>query len=206
VRAFRSFLPFSPVVVAFFVMLPRLLSPQFGLLDDGVMLRAAGHVSDNWTAAFTIARGSGRFFSSCFLFFYLVHALAGVHPLLFFAVDYAVFATTTAGVIGLVRLMGGTAPYSWPLSLAAPQSLWRRLTGHRGSLGCVGRLRSGRNRLSRELDPDNLDESLRARNGSRASLGRGNGHPARHISSKPFPPSACHPYPDAAKPSADGFP
>jgi len=29
----RSFLLFSPVVVAFFVMLPRLLSPQFGLLD-----------------------------------------------------------------------------------------------------------------------------------------------------------------------------
>ena len=32
---FRGFLLFSPVVVAFFVMLPRLLSPQFGLLDDG---------------------------------------------------------------------------------------------------------------------------------------------------------------------------
>lgn len=35
---FRRFVPFSLVVVAFFVMLPCLLSPQFGLLDDGLTL------------------------------------------------------------------------------------------------------------------------------------------------------------------------
>jgi hypothetical protein len=113
VTAFRSLLLFSPVVVAFFVMLPRLLSPQFGLLDDGLTLIAVTAVSHDWTAAFTMAHGAGRFFPSYFLFFYLVHALVGVHPFLFFAVNYAVFAATTAGLIGLVRLMGGTPFQAW---------------------------------------------------------------------------------------------
>ena len=113
VRAFHVLLQFSPVVVAFFVMLPRLLSPQFGLLDDGQTMRAVGHVSDNWTSAFTMAHGDGRFFPSYYLFLYLVHALAGLRPFLFFAVNYAVFGTTTAGLIGLVRLMGGTAFQAW---------------------------------------------------------------------------------------------
>jgi len=110
---FRSFLLFSPVVVAFFVMLPRLLSPQFGLLDDGVTLIAVTAVSHDWTAAFTMAHGAGRFFPSYFLFFYLVHALVGLHPFLFFAVNYAVFAATTTGLIWLVRLMGGTPFQAW---------------------------------------------------------------------------------------------
>jgi hypothetical protein len=50
----RSLLLFSPVVVAFFVMLPRLLSPQFGVLDDGMTLRAVAAVSLDWTNAFEV--------------------------------------------------------------------------------------------------------------------------------------------------------
>jgi hypothetical protein len=110
---FRSFLLFSPVVVALFVMLPRLLSPQFGLLDDGLTLIAATVVSHDWTAAFTMAHGAGRFFPSYFFYLFLVHALAGPHPFPFFAANYAVFAATTAGLIGLVRLMGGTPFQAW---------------------------------------------------------------------------------------------
>ena len=109
----RSVLLFSPVVVAFFVILPRLLSPQFGLLDDGVTLRAVGHVSDNWTSAFTMAHGDGRFFPSYFFFLFLIHLLAGPHPFLFYAAYSTVFAATTAGLIGLVRLMGGTPLQAW---------------------------------------------------------------------------------------------
>lgn len=110
---FRRFLLFSPVVVAFFVLLPRLLSSQFGLLDDGLTLRAVTTVSHNWTAAFTMAHGDGRFFPSYYLFFYLVHALVCLHPFLFFAANYAVLAATTAGLIGLVRLLGGTPFQAW---------------------------------------------------------------------------------------------
>ena len=99
---FRSFLLFSPVVAAFFVMLPRLLSPQFGLLDDGLTLIAAGSVSRDWTAAFTMAHGAGRFFPSYFLFFYLVHAVGGSHPFWFYTVNCVVFAAWT----------GATAPVS----------------------------------------------------------------------------------------------
>jgi hypothetical protein len=113
VTVLRRALLFSPVVVAFFVMLPRLLSPQFGLLDDGVTLRAVADVSRDWTAAFTMAHDRGRFLPSYFLFFYVVHALGGPNPFWFFAVNCAVFAATTAGLIGLVRLMGGTAFQAW---------------------------------------------------------------------------------------------
>jgi hypothetical protein len=113
VTAFRRLLPFSPIVLAFIVMLPRLLSPQFGLLDDAQTMRAVGHVSDNWTSAFTMAHGDGRFFPSYYLFFYLIHALVGLHPALFFAANSAVLAATTAGLIGLVRLMRGTPFQAW---------------------------------------------------------------------------------------------
>jgi hypothetical protein len=110
---FRTLLLFSPVVVTFVVMLPRLLSPQFGLLDDGLALIAARVISSDWTAAFTMAHGAGRFFPSYFFYVFLVHALAGPSPFVFFAVNCAVFAATTAGLIGLVRLMGGTPFQAW---------------------------------------------------------------------------------------------
>ena len=60
----RSLLLFSPVVVAFFLMLPRLLSPQFSLLDDGMTLRAVAAVSLDWPNAFTMGLRDGRFFPS----------------------------------------------------------------------------------------------------------------------------------------------
>jgi hypothetical protein len=110
---FRRFLLFSPVVLAFLVMLPRLLSAQFGLLDDGMTLHAVRYMSHDWTSAFTMAKGAGRFFPSYFFFLFFVHALAGPNPFLFFAANCAVFAATTAGLIGLVRLMGGTALQAW---------------------------------------------------------------------------------------------
>jgi hypothetical protein len=113
VIGYRRFLLFSPVVVAVFVMLPRLLSSQFGLLDDGLTLRAVAAVSREWAAPFTMAHGGGRFFPSYFYYLFVVHALAGPHPFLFFAANCAVFAATTAGLIGLVRLMGGTPFQSW---------------------------------------------------------------------------------------------
>ena len=112
-KMFRTLLLFSPVVLALFVMLPRLLSAQFGLLDDGMTLRAVDYVGRDWRNAFTMAQGAGRFFPSYFFFLFLVHTLAGPNPFVFFAANYAVFAATTAGLIGLVRLMGGTPFQAW---------------------------------------------------------------------------------------------
>ena len=112
-RVFRTCLVFSPVVLAFLVMLPRLLSAQFALVDDGVTLRAVPYVARDWTSAFTMAHGAGRFFPSYLFYLLLVHSLAGPSPSLFFAANCALFAATTAGLVGLVRLMGGTPFQAW---------------------------------------------------------------------------------------------
>ena len=51
----------APVAVAGLVMLPRLASPQFGLLDDGLTLQTGGEVIGRWSSALYLIPETGRF-------------------------------------------------------------------------------------------------------------------------------------------------
>lgn len=97
---------YSPAILAVAIMLPRLLSPQFGLFDDGYTLSvvedvAGGNLGRLWES------GAARSRPIYWLYFTLLHRLFGPSPFWFFVGNAALFALVTVGLICLVR-NGGT--------------------------------------------------------------------------------------------------
>lgn len=87
-------------------MLPRVVSSQFGLQDDGRTILMADAIAADWRTAF-IPEDTGRFFPGYWLFHAAVHAVAGTRPWVFFLVNAAVLAGVTAALVTLVRASGG---------------------------------------------------------------------------------------------------
>ncbi len=98
---------FSPVLLALLVVVPRLSSPNFGLLDDAHMLRLAP------LASASLYPGSGRFVPGYTLFQAGARAIAGARPLGLFLVNSAVMAAVVAGLIALIWLRGGGDLEAW---------------------------------------------------------------------------------------------
>lgn len=109
----KRILLFSPVALALVGMLPRLLSPQFGLLDDGVTLRSAHAISQDWLSAFRLISDTGRFFPMYWLYYFLIYQIGGVNPFPYFVANYLVLAGITTGVIWYVRYRGGGRFQAW---------------------------------------------------------------------------------------------
>jgi hypothetical protein len=88
-------------------MLPRIASAQFGLFDDGATLRVSRAIWDGeWSPSWE--EGRGRFRPFYWIYHALVYRVAGEKPQIFFAGNAVLFAATTAGLIYLVHLNGGT--------------------------------------------------------------------------------------------------
>jgi hypothetical protein len=102
---------YSPCLVAALVVLPRLLSPQFGLLDDGGMLTIAQEIRSGELPFRDL--GDGRFRPAYWLWWGMLYAVAGPHPLWFFLAVAAVFCASVAAIILLVRRVGGTQRQAW---------------------------------------------------------------------------------------------
>ena len=101
-----------PVLISLAVMLPRLLSAHFGLLDDArTLLTARDITSGSWDMSWDIE--AGRFRPGYWLFPALLYALVGQNPVGFFAGNAALFAGTTAALLWLVRLRGGSRLEAW---------------------------------------------------------------------------------------------
>ena len=99
--------------LAVLVMLPRLASPQFGLLDDGLMLQTGRQVIGNWSTVLHLIPDTGRFFPGYWLTHAVAFALVGARPFAFFAVN-AVVLTVVLAILGrLVLLAGGRPPHVW---------------------------------------------------------------------------------------------
>lgn len=99
---------YLPVVLSVCILVPRLLSPQFGLLDDGYTLSvvqqvAAGDLGMLWE------RGAARSRPVYWLYFTMLYKIAGPSPFWFFVGNAVLFAATAAGLIYLVRSHGATA-------------------------------------------------------------------------------------------------
>ena len=99
----------APAALALLVMLPRLASPQFGLLDDGLTLETGREMIGRWSGVLALIPETGRFFPAYWLVYSAVFAVVGVRPLAFFVVNVAVLAGLLAVLTRLVRLSGGTA-------------------------------------------------------------------------------------------------
>jgi hypothetical protein len=98
----------SPVALALLVMLPRLASPQFGLLDNGLTLRIGREIVGTWWPAFHLIPETGRFFPAYWLAYSAIFGIVGARPLAFFVVNLLLFAGLLALLGFMVRLGGGT--------------------------------------------------------------------------------------------------
>lgn len=98
----------GPVALAALVMLPRLASPQFGLLDDGLTLQTGREVNGRWSSVLDLIPETGRFFPAYWLVYSAIFDAVGVRPLAFFTVNVLLFAALLAILARLVRLSGGT--------------------------------------------------------------------------------------------------
>src|SRR5258705_13047351 len=74
----------APIAVAGLVMLPRLASPQFGLLDDGLTLQTGREVIGRWSSTLHLIPETGRFFPAYWLVYSAGFGLRGARPLAFF--------------------------------------------------------------------------------------------------------------------------
>jgi hypothetical protein len=99
---------FGPLALAALVMLPRLASAQFGLLDDGLTLQTGREVHGRWWSVLYLIPETGRFFPAYWLTYSGIWSVAGARPLAFFAVNVVVLAGLLAMLARLVRLHGGT--------------------------------------------------------------------------------------------------
>ncbi|HTS17799.1 MAG TPA: hypothetical protein VMP11_09520 [Verrucomicrobiae bacterium] len=102
-----EFLTFSPVWLALVIMLPRLLQPHFGLLDDGVTLSASQGVG-GWTLPFHMSGDTGRFCPVYWAYYRAIYKIVGARPLLFFGAQCVLLAATVAGLIHFGRLVGAS--------------------------------------------------------------------------------------------------
>ncbi|HKX05097.1 MAG TPA: hypothetical protein VJX71_21565, partial [Methylomirabilota bacterium] len=89
-------------------MLPRLTSPQFGLLDDGLTLQTGREVIGRWSTVLHLIPETGRFFPAYWLVYSAIFGVVGARPLGFFAVNVALLAGLLAVLVRLVRSSGGT--------------------------------------------------------------------------------------------------
>ena len=103
---------YTPLLICVLIMLPRLISPQFGLLDDGRSLTIAqGIVHGKWDLSWDVIAGRARpVYWAAFAFWYL---LAGGHAFWYFLGNLIVFLATTFLLIRLVVMLGGSNLQAW---------------------------------------------------------------------------------------------
>lgn len=103
---------YSPVLVAVLVMLPRLLSPQFGLFDDGKsIITAQDIVKGDWGFRFDVT--DARFRPLYWLSFAFLYYLVGEQPVWFFLLNTLVLCLTVAALIAFLRKQGANPWQVW---------------------------------------------------------------------------------------------
>jgi hypothetical protein len=107
---------YAPILVCILIMLPRLVSPQFGLLDDGRSLAISqGIVHGKWDLSWDVIAGRARpVYWAAFAFWYF---LAGNHAFWYFLGNLGVFSASTYLLVVLVKAMGGSSMQAFLTSL-----------------------------------------------------------------------------------------
>lgn len=106
------FLLYSPVLVAVLVMLPRLFSPQFGLLDDGKsIITAQNLVSGDRTFLFDV--NDSRFRPIYWLSFAAFYLSVGESVFWYFLLNTVVLCVTTVALMTFSRRSGLTPGQAW---------------------------------------------------------------------------------------------
>jgi hypothetical protein len=101
-------LVYWPVVLAALIMIPRVLSAEFGLFDDGETLRVAEEIQNGDWGVIAKEAVRGRFRPIYWIQYAHIYTLAGANPTWFFLWNAVLFMTITALIIHIVRRMGGS--------------------------------------------------------------------------------------------------
>jgi hypothetical protein len=111
-KKFSPFLLYTPLLVCVLIMLPRLISPQFGLMDDGRgMVIAKGIMHGKWDLNWDFEAGRLRpVYWAAFAFWYM---LADGHAFWYFLGNLIVFSGTTWMLIRIVVELGGSRLQAW---------------------------------------------------------------------------------------------
>jgi hypothetical protein len=111
-RMWKWILPVSLVLICFAIMTPRLLSPQFGLLDDGVTLKIERVISEGaWDIGWET--GGGRLRPGYLFYWSLIQMATGRNPFWFFFSNAIVLAATALVLFVLVQMLGGSRLQGW---------------------------------------------------------------------------------------------
>ena len=103
---------YSPVIVCLAIMLPRLLSAQFGFFDDGRTVSTAAQMTEgSWDWNWDLT--AGRFRPVYRLFFALPYVLFGKEPFWYFIANTILFMLTVVVTIALVLRLGGSKVQAW---------------------------------------------------------------------------------------------
>lgn len=95
-----------PLILAVAMMLPRLLSAQFGFFDDARTLTTAEEIiTEGWDLSFEA--GSGRFRPMYWLQYVAVYALVGAQPLSFFFLNLSLLLLNVLLIVKLVFELDG---------------------------------------------------------------------------------------------------
>ena len=97
-----------PVGLAALIMIPRVLSAEFGLFDDGETLRVAEDIQNGDWGVLAKEAVRGRFRPVYWIQYAHIYALAGANPTWFFLWNTVLFMTITALIINIVRRMNGS--------------------------------------------------------------------------------------------------
>jgi hypothetical protein len=104
---------FSPVLIAVLVMLPRLILPQFGLLDDGRGLVTLEKFIHGGVWDMSVDNLEGRYRPMYWLWFGLFYALAGENSFWFFFGNMLALITAVAGLIYFVNKTSQNRRLAW---------------------------------------------------------------------------------------------
>lgn len=98
---------YAPILVCVLIMLPRLVSAQFGLMDDGRALTIAqGLLHGKFDLSWDVVAGRARpIYWAAFAFWFV---LVGGHPFWYFLGNLIVFSGTSFLLIRLVVEVGGS--------------------------------------------------------------------------------------------------
>jgi hypothetical protein len=102
----------SPVLISLIVILPRLMSPQFGLFDDPVTISTMRSIDDGtWSPS--IEALAGRFRPLYWIYYFIIYLIVDTRPFGFFLGNAFLYMGSTLFIILYTKRSGGTKIQSW---------------------------------------------------------------------------------------------
>lgn len=106
----------SPTIICLILMLPRLLSPQFGLFDDASTIMTLRNLKAGTTNLVNEISG-GRFRPFYWIYYYFIFSFFGERPFWFFLGNAILFGGSTVFIILFTKRMGASKFQAWTAGL-----------------------------------------------------------------------------------------